>query len=81
VYDETGWTKTDWHKYKIDFDLNVGPDPADEALKAAAGSLKQHLSEAQLSSLHGPARRKPVSKFAGCVGPWELCEGKLPAAV
>lgn len=63
VYDETGWTKRDWHKYKIDFDMNLGVDPADEVLKSA--DLRKHLGETQLNSLHGPLKRKAVSKYAG----------------
>jgi len=63
VYDETGWTKRDWHKYKIDHDLNTGMDPAEEVFKSAA--LKKFLSESRINSLHGPVQRKPVSKFAG----------------
>jgi hypothetical protein len=63
VYDETGWTKREWHKYKIDFDLNTGTDPAEEAVKSP--ELRKHLSEVKLNSLHGPTKRKPVSKFAG----------------
>lgn len=62
VYDETGWTKSEWHKYKIDFDLNFGVDPAED-LKSA--DLKKHLTETHLNSLYGPVKRKPVSKFAG----------------
>lgn len=63
VYDETGWTKREWHIYKIDFDLNAGTDPAEEAVKSP--ELRKHLSEVKLNSLHGPTKRRPVSKFAG----------------
>jgi hypothetical protein len=63
IYDETGWTKVDWHKYKIDFDLNLGTDPADEVLKSP--EVKKLLTEAHINSLHGPAKRRTVNKFAG----------------
>lgn len=63
VYDETGWTKRDWHKYKIAFDMNLGVDPAEEVFKSA--DLRKHLGETQLNSLHGPAKQKAVSKYAG----------------
>lgn len=62
IYDETGWTKVDWHKYKIDFDINLGADPADEVLKSP--EVKKLLTEAHINSLHGPAKRRTVNKFA-----------------
>jgi hypothetical protein len=63
VYDETGWTKREWHRYKIDFDMNFGVDPAEEVFKSA--DLKKHLTETHLNSLHGPVKRKTVSKYTG----------------
>ena len=63
VYDETGWTKRDWHKYKIDFDINNGVDPVDEVVKSPA--IKKYLSESLLNSVQGPTKRTAASKFAG----------------
>lgn len=63
VYDETGWTKREWHKHKIDFDMNNAVDPVDEVIKSAA--IKQYLAAAKLNSVQGPVKRKAVSKFAG----------------
>lgn len=63
VYDETGWTKVDWHKYKIDFDPGLEPSPADELISSEA--LRKALGACRINSLDGPVKRTPSLRAPG----------------
>lgn len=65
VYDETRWTKEDWHKYRIEFDPLETFNPSEEAALPAA--LKKALAGSSFNSLDGPLQRRAVSKAPGWV--------------
>lgn len=55
LYDETGWTKVDWHKYKIDYSTVYDPFPSIEVIQSP--EIRKALAQCKLNSLDGPFRR------------------------
>jgi hypothetical protein len=63
IYDETGWTKQDWHKYKIEYNPSFEASPADEVIKSP--ELRKALSQASINSLDGPLPRSTALRPLG----------------
>lgn len=63
IYDETGWTKQDWHKYKLEYNPSFEASPADEVIKSA--ELRKALSQASINSLDGPLPRSTALRPLG----------------
>ncbi len=66
IYDETGWTKLDWPKFKVPHDVMTDPSPLDEVLPSLP-SLRAELAAAALNSVDGPMLRRPDQGLSGCV--------------
>jgi hypothetical protein len=63
IYDETGWTKQEWHKYKIEYNPSFEASPVDEVIKSP--ELRKALSKASLNSLDGPLPRSTIARSLG----------------
>ncbi|WIA22843.1 hypothetical protein OEZ85_001233 [Tetradesmus obliquus] len=72
IYDETGWTKQDWHKYKLEYNPSFEASPADEVIKSA--ELRKALSQASINSLDGPLPRSTALRPLGL---WAAEDGSL----
>lgn len=63
IYDETGWTKLDWHKYKIDYSTVYDPIPSEEVIKNP--DIRKALSQCKINSLDGPYERSTQERPPG----------------
>lgn len=63
IYDETGWTKLDWHKYKLDYSTLYDPLPSQEVIKSP--EIRKALAQCSLNSLDGPSPRVAIKRPPG----------------
>jgi hypothetical protein len=63
LYDETGWTKVDWHKYKIEYSPQLETSPSEAVIKSDV--IRKALEQSKINSLDGPVERTPFVRIPG----------------
>eukprot|EP00775_Hariotina_reticulata_P011589 gene11589-11733_t len=72
LYDETGWTKVDWQKYKIDYSPQLETSPSEAVIRS--DEIRKALEQSKINSLDGPVERTPFVRIPGL---WSSEDGAL----
>lgn len=62
IYDETAWTKRNWHEYKLEPGLWASMNPSDDAIKQL--DVLGDVQKTTANSLDGPKPRRTPSSAA-----------------